>query len=466
MSLAKEATKFGLLVSHSRHSVLDTESTAKQQASLIGWIPAFAGMTESVQHDRIWGEIQFRPLVEKVRNSKIVGFDALGEVKTAVKNFNILIGEGKSKENAAEKSFEEIAENLRSWNEEFNEGKSVFSANYSFGIYEGKTRILDKSGLPVGNKIKEEERQGKAKSSWIEAEDFLKESPDNSVVLIISPKKESGLIIDGKLLDYVDSYIQIAAKINGKIEFFTIRTFAEVESCRVLHSNLMENFNTETVKLEVGQTRYDEVSNIVGTPLKLSSLDNPQLNQGLETFVFNLLIKINGLEASVFGDEKTLDSVYNEFLERQKGLKLDLKKQPLIDELKEFYLSILNQLHIPEIQELLAEKIEDILRKFTLLERGLISNHQVVLTYEQKEKAHGFMQVMHGCAGVGSKKDGNLLISVLGGLREVVENEQWHLGECGKCGAGKKDPKVEVSCGLCRNCVNSLKEMEKLGLVA
>lgn len=407
----------------------------------------------------------FRPLAEKLNSPRIVGFDAGREVLTAVNNFSTLLTEGKSKEQAAEGSFAEIAENLRSWDEEFNEEKSIFSANYNFGLHGGKIRILDQTKKPVADKIKNEEREGKAKSGWVEAEEFLLNSPDNSVAIIISPKKESGLIIDGEPLDYVDSYIQIAAKVKGEVVFFTIRTYAEIETCRALHSQLVDELKTKTQKPKIGQTRYDEVSNIVGSPVKLSSSDNPILINGLEEFVFGLLNRINSLEQNIFG-EKSLDNVYKEFLERQKGLKLDLKKQPLVDELKEFYFSVLNQLHIPEVQELLAEKIEDILRKLTLIERGLISDYKVVLTYEQKERAHGYMQTMHGCAGAGSNQDVEL-IAGLGGFRVGVstENEEWRLGECGRCGAGKEE-KVLVSCGLCRSCIDDVKTREKLGLAA
>lgn len=395
----------------------------------------------------------------KEPRAKIVGFDSSWEIDTFQKNYQRGLSDGKSKFQAATDAYREIEENARSHTKEYAEGKLVFFTYYH---QNEKGRVVDQTGYPVADKINPQERMGQPKRVWEqEIEPFLVTNNAGIAITISSVGPTNIRDGEGNLIDFADTYFQIATKVNGEIRFITIRTDLSLnEARRALQSLILQHNPRQQIPPE-SNNAYIESSNIIGTAVLIKTEEN---QNAINQHFFDLITSIEKINPEAFGESKSSQTAFLEYLNLDKGFNLSPECQKYMNQLRELIFSNLDTLDLPEIRYFIEQQISETMLKITLAVHGRsptgVNGH---LSQEDIKWGIATMQTYRGCFGNGTKAKSFIITA--GGIREVslsnqTQQEKWETAYCGGC----KRTMPEVSCGLCKSCAQNWKFREALGL--
>lgn len=385
------------------------------------------------------------------KSIQVVGFSLMDEVNAFKRNYQKGLEQGKSRWEAFEDAWKEDEENLKTWKREYVHGDNVFVGHYLLGEFDGQKRILDQSGFPVADKIKSQERKGQVLKSWLEGEKGLINGKEVDMWIVISPEGPTGLPDPNNknaLIDFPETYVQVAIRQDREIKFVTFRTNLNIPESRRLLIKLVNTFNSETTMPHFGSSILDEVSNIIGTGIYISS-DHSRLK---DNALMQLAQQITSVKENAFG-EKSLDQIQAQLENAENNFRLDSICQGYLDELKKCMYDQKEYLDNDFVLRRIEKEIQKTVIKIMLSAKGRsatgangsLSEHDIKWGLQQ-------MQSFKGCAGSGSKsKSIYTFLEGLGiprlGISALEEND-WHLGTCEKCGIKS----LVGGCNICKSC--------------
>lgn len=420
--------------------------------------PSFKSSFEpQVGQARGWLNYQTRWRETKETPLRIIGFNTKEETKALFRNINTSLAEGQSYVQAVNSATTGLKENLQSWYEEYPLDNPFVKIRYFIKKIGGEDRWVDSAGYPVVDGILGQERTGSALNFAQKTETFLtkKDSSQDKLAIGISPcdadGTSSGLFDqNGRPITFPDSYVYVYQKINGQLKSLVLRTNLSVDECANLRENLGRRFNAQV----------DPVDNLSTQPKIIDLVKNGiyiEENQANEPFkqVLEEVLRIN---TEAFGDRfSTLNEVFQALENYSRAIEYD---QKVLDTVSKVQGILLGAQNLDQSFDKVDQVLTDSLLRLTLQSKG-VSTIAETLSHQDIQKALGIMQTsFHGCAGSGSGTNVNFFPG-LGGLRAgiISADETWTKGECNNC-----HQQTEVSCNLCKSCIEKFKQVEKLGI--
>ena len=235
------------------------------------------------------------------------------------------ISEEKSTEEIIETSFQKIEQDIHGFKLEYLSEGLLFPIVLDKEIVAGQERIV----APLYGKkllvdtISEKERRGAVKESILQVEEFLLNSPCNSIVIMTSPEGWNGF--DG--ITYLDTQTGIfQVQQNGKPIGFTVRTDMTLEENKKLLRSLGKEIPNSA-------SLNDQITDIVARPVFITH------SQGQVPWEFADIVNIiKSIKGSHFAyKNRPFSEIYEQLKNPEHLLTIDATTRQLVDELKEFF---------------------------------------------------------------------------------------------------------------------------------
>ncbi|MBI3485841.1 hypothetical protein HY025_02745 [Candidatus Daviesbacteria bacterium] len=403
-----------------------------------------------------WSNYQTRWRETKEAPVRIIGFNTREETKALFRNINTSLVEGQSYVQAVSDAATGLKENLQSWYEEYPVDNPFIKVRYFIKEINGQDRWVDSAGYPIVDGILEQERGGAALNFAQKTETLLtkKDTSQDKLAIGISPRDQNGTssgLFDqsGNQIAFPDSYIYVYRKINGQLRSLVLRTNLSVDECLSLRESLGKCFTVQTDQAD-NLSIQEKIIDLVENGIYVEE------NQSQDPFkqVLEEVLRVN---PQAFGERFVkLEEVFQALEDYDSSIEYDQKVLDTVARVKEILL--VNQ-NLDENFDKVDQVLTDSLLRLTLYGKG-IKTISETLSYQDIQKALGIMQTsFHGCAGSGSGTNISFLPGLAGLRIGLSSDETWTQGECQSC-----HQNTEVSCNLCKSCVEKIKQAEKLGI--
>lgn len=341
------------------------------------------------------------------------GFNAVLSINSFRQNLNNALKEGLNFDEAIKMPLEEIKGDVLGYKLEYILQEALLPNPIEFRYYQGKKRVFNKfSNTPISEGILKEERNGAVERSLCKAENFLLNSPEGSLGVMVSPAGKSGMKDKkGEEIVYPDTQIYMwRVGENNKLESFTLvlddftsKDCLEVlaylgikidpEQLKKLSEYQLQSLVMDTpVFLTANETQKFSFEDVIKTAQFIKKSEVVRTTHGINksTKTFNEVYKKLKQGEALLESDQVVDSLINNYLHNLRG------SARFINNLEIFNKSVteLEVLIINMTQALSGEKIIKIPTHLTTLQ--LQTLYQPIIRR---------LEAIPGCAGGGVLAD-------------------------------------------------------------